>query len=56
MARVRKDEVPITVRYLVDCKVCHEGVETDTDLTTMAEAREARDNHIEEHERGEWGD
>lgn len=51
---VRKSDVPITLIYEVDCHICHEAVYPDNRITSRAEAIEIRDQHIAEHDQGEW--
>ena len=60
MAKIKPSDVHITTVHLVDCRVCNEAVEPDAinavggGFPTIAEAREARRNHLAEHDRGEW--
>lgn len=56
MSTVKKSDVPISLRYLVDCNVCNEGVNQNYELTTRAEAVAARDEHIRQHKNGDWDD
>lgn len=53
MKKIRKLDVPITTVYEIDCKVCGEAVYPDDRVTRIEEARQARDDHMAEHERGE---
>lgn len=62
MAKIRLSDISITTVHMVDCKVCCEAVEPDAlhaiggGFRTMEEAREARRDHLAEHDRGEWDD
>lgn len=51
--KIRKQDVPITTIYEIDCKVCQEAVYPDDRVTSIEEARKVRDDHIAEHERVE---
>jgi predicted nucleic acid-binding Zn ribbon protein len=51
--KVRKQDVPITTVYEIDCNVCGKAVYPDDRVTSPEEARQVRDAHIAEHERGE---
>jgi hypothetical protein len=51
--KIRKQDVPVTTVYEIDCKVCQEAVYPDDRVTDPEDARRIRDNHIAEHERGE---
>jgi hypothetical protein len=51
--KIPASQVTIRRQYLVDCKVCAEGVETDEQLLTREEAEAARQRHLDEHERDE---
>lgn len=51
--KVRKQDVTITPVYEIDCKVCGEAVYPDDRVLSLEEARQVRDDHIAEHERGE---
>jgi hypothetical protein len=51
--KVRRQDVPITLVYEIDCKVCCEAVYPDDRILTRREAEEVRDAHMAEHERGE---
>lgn len=53
MPAVRKLDVPITVVYEIDCRVCGEAVWPDERVTSLQEACALRDAHIAEHKRGE---
>lgn len=61
MPKIPSGKVKITKVFLVDCGACCEAVEPDGlhtlggGFTDIEKAREAKRNHLEEHERGEWG-
>lgn len=50
---VKKSDVPITTVYEIDCTVCGQAVYPDDRVLSAEAAREVRDAHIAEHERGE---
>jgi hypothetical protein len=53
--RIPSGKVKISPRYIVDCFVCHEGVDTDgEEITTLAEAEAVKQQHLEEHANGDW--
>lgn len=60
MAAIRRSDVTVRPVFQVDCKVCNEAVEPDAPdtingaFTTREAADRAKQNHLEEHERGEW--
>ncbi len=54
--KIKTADLTISVRYLVDCSVCQEGVETDEEFKTKAEAIQAISTHLAEHRAGYWGD
>lgn len=51
--KIPASKVTIRRQYLVDCKVCVEGVEVDDQFWDRKSAEEAKTRHLEEHERGE---
>jgi hypothetical protein len=52
--KISASKVIVRRQYLVDCKVCGEGVETDEEFWDRQSAEEAVKRHLDEHERGEW--
>lgn len=55
MAPITRNDITITVKYEVDCKVCLAGVEPDEEFYDEQEVGEAVKRHIKEHGEGHWG-